>query len=193
MSASASPVISTKSAGSKPPGSVAILGALCLLFAMLALCAGGVRFVRPENALGADVISGVFDVAAARNAFYLGVIAWMVLGVLLAVAGAGLLLGLRWARTVALVWAWSDIAVVILLMLYNLVVVVPALDESELLFVQIFWTAASGPMTGCCPTMWALVLLAALYTDGITLWARGATPSSASGSGAGTSASRPVL
>ncbi len=178
MSESAPPVTSSRSAGSKPPAAVPtavpILGAVSMLFAMLTICGGGVRFVRPETVLGADAISPVFDIAAARTAFYLGVVSWMAVGVLLAVAGAGLLLGRRWGRTLGLVWAWIDVAVAVLLMFHSVAVVAPALDESHLSYVEIFWTALTGPLAGCCPTVWAIVLLAALYGDSITAWARGA-------------------
>src|SRR5438128_151248 len=76
----------------KAPIAVPIMGALSVVVAMLTLCAGGLRLVNPEGAVGVSALGPIFEVAIARNAILVSMVTWVLMSVLLAVAGAGLLL-----------------------------------------------------------------------------------------------------
>ena len=149
-----------------------MMGAIALLVAMLTLCAGGLRLVRPEGAVGIDALGPVFEVDTARRAILVSMILWVVLSVILAAAGGGLLLARAWGRTLGLVWAWASVGLMSLMIAGNAVFVAPSLDDSDLSGLDVMWAILAGPSLGCCPILFSLVLLAVLHHDRVTEWAR---------------------
>src|SRR5262245_5531901 len=68
---------------SKPPSVVPILGGISVIVAMLTLCAGGLRLVKPEGALGVDALGPIFEVSLARNAILFSMIVWLLMSLVL--------------------------------------------------------------------------------------------------------------
>lgn len=161
----------TESTAQKPPLGVTILGLVAIAAAMLTLCGGGIRFVSPEGAIGEELLAPVFEVAAARTLYYSSVFVWMLLAVLLAVTGGGLLSGQRWARRVGLVYAWITLAAVVAITVLHLGVV-PSLDEAGLNAMETMGVVLAAAMTGCCPTVLSLAMLAVLHHDRVAAWAK---------------------
>lgn len=151
---------------------VPMLGVAAILVAMLTLCAGGLRLVRPEGALGVDALGPVFEVALARRAILVSMVIWVMASLLLAIAGAGLLLGKGWGRTLGLVYAWATVASMSLMIASSAVFVAPSLDDSDLSGLDVLRAALAGPSLGCCPLVFALVLLTVLHHDRVTAWAK---------------------
>lgn len=155
----------------KTPLGVTILGAVAVVAAMLTLCGGGVRFVSPEGAIGAEALQQVFEVAAARRLYYTSVFVWMLLAGMLAVSGGGMLAGAKWSRSVGLAYAWITLAAVVVITVLHLRVV-PSLDEAGLNAMETMGVVFAAAMTGCCPTVLSLAMLAVLYDDRVASWAR---------------------
>lgn len=155
----------------KAPIAVPIMGALSVIVAMLTLCAGGLRLVNPEGAVGVTALGPIFEVALARNAILVSMVTWVVMSILLAVAGAGLLLVRPWGRTLGLVYAWTSVAAMALMIAGNAVLLAPSLDGSDVGGSDVFWAVLAGPSLGCCPLVFALTLIVALHHEAVGLWA----------------------
>lgn len=156
----------------KPPAAVPVLGVAAVIVAMLTLCGGGLRMINPDGVIGAAALEPAFEAAAARNLFYVSIGVWMLLAVALAVAGGALLAGLRWGRWLALVYAWTAVVSAIVVTVLGVAFAMPALDESGLTTVEAMRTVLAGPLTGCCPVVFAIVLLGFLYNDAVAAWAK---------------------
>lgn len=155
---------------SKAPLAVPVLGIAAILVAALTLCAGGLRLVRPEGALGVDALGPVFEVALARRAILVSMVLWVVMSVLLAVSGAGLLLTKRWGRTLGLIYGWATVASMSLMIAGSAVFVAPSLDDTDLSPIEVIRAVIAGPSLGCCPLVFALAMLFILHLDRVTAW-----------------------
>lgn len=155
----------------KAPIGVTVLGAIAVVAAMLTLCGGGVRFVSPEGAIGAEVLAPVFEVTSARRLYYASVFVWMLLAALLAASGGGMLAGAKWSRRLGLVYAWTTLVAVVAITVLHLRVV-PSLDEAGLNAMETMGVVFAAAMTGCCPTVLSLAMLAVLYDDRVAAWAK---------------------
>lgn len=158
-------------APAKPPAAVPVLGVVAVIVAMLTLCGGGLRMVSPDGILGAAGFDPAFDAGAARTLFYVSIGFWILLSIALAAAGGALLAGRRWGRTLALAYAWTAVLAAIVLTVLNVVFAMPALDESGLTSLEAAKTVLAGPLTGCCPVVFAIVSLGVLYNDAVAAWA----------------------
>jgi len=160
-----------------PEATVVVLGVVLVLAALLTLCGAGVLVVKPESALGADTLAPTFEVGAARHAYYLWLVLWMLLAVLQVAAGALLVARLRLGRLFGLLWAWGTIGAFLLMALANTLFVLPRLDDAGLSTAELVRTMVAGPTAGCCPVLVSLLALFALYHERVTEWATGRTPS----------------
>jgi len=151
---------------------VPIMGALSVLVAMLTLCAGGLRLVNPEGAVGGSALGPIFEVAVARNAILVSMVTWVAMSIVLAIAGAGLLLTRPWGRTLGLIYAWASVGAMALMIAGNAVLLAPSLDGSDVNGIDVFWAVIAGPSLGCCPLVFALTLIVSLHHDAVSDWAR---------------------
>lgn len=156
---------------SKAPVAVPVMGAAAIVVAMLTLCAGGLRLVNPEGAIGA-ALGPIFEVSVAKNAILVAMVTWILMSILLAVAGAGLLLTRPWGRTLGLVYAWASVLAMAVMIAGNAIFLAPSLDNSDVAGSDVFWAVIAGPSVGCCPLAFALVMLVALHHEAVGAWAR---------------------
>ena len=156
---------------SKAPVAVPVMGGLSVIVAMLTLCAGGLRLVKPEGAVGPEALGPIFEVALARNAIVVSMITWVTLSFLLAVAGGGLLLARPWGRLLGLVYAWTSVGVMALMIAGNAAFVAPSLDQTDVTGIDVFRAVLAGPSLGCCPIAFSLSLIVALHHDAVGKWA----------------------
>lgn len=146
------------------------MGAVAVVVSMLTLCAGGLRVVSPEGAVG-GALGPIFEVQLARNAILVSMVTWIAMSIVLAVAGAGLLLAKPWGRTLGLVYAWSSVGAMALMIAGNAVFLAPSLDGSDVGGVDVFWAVIAGPSLGCCPLAFALAMLVTLHHEAVGIWA----------------------
>jgi hypothetical protein len=163
-----------------PEATVVVLGVVLVIAALLTLCGAGMLVVKPEAAIGADTLAPTFEVGAARHAYYLWLVLWMLLAILQVVAGALLVARLRLGRLLGLVWAWATVGAFLLMALANTLFVLPRLDEAGLSTGELVRTMIAGPTAGCCPVTVSLIALFVLYLEGVTDWATARTPSRSS-------------
>lgn len=150
--------------------SVPVMGAAAIIVSMLTLCAGGLRLVNPEGAVG-GALGPIFEVQLARNAILISMVTWVATSILLAVAGAGMLLTRPWGRTLGLVYAWTSVAAMALMIIGNAVFLAPSLDGSDVAGVDVFWAVIAGPSLGCCPLLFALAMIVTLHHEAVGAWA----------------------
>lgn len=156
---------------SKAPAAVPVMGAISIVVAMLTMCAGGLRVVNPESAIG-GALGPIFEVAAAKNAILISMVTWIVMAIVLAVAGAGLLLARPWGRTLGLVYAWSSVIAMALMIAGNAFFLAPSLDDSDIAGSDVLWAVIAGPSVGCCPITFAFAMIIALHHEAVGAWAR---------------------
>lgn len=163
----------------KTPVAVPISGVLTLLVGLVSLCGGALRLIAPENGVAADVFTDVFSTPGLRGTFYFSMTIWIALAFLAVFAGGGLTAGWRPARRLAAIWAWAAIAADLGIAILYAVSVVPALNEAAVAGPDLAKLVLAGTAGGCCPTVWALALLAIVHNTTIVEWSR-AKPAAAS-------------
>lgn len=147
----------------KTPVPEIVAGVLSILVGLVSLCGGGIRLMRPEAGVAPEAFDPAFESGSLQAIFYGSVGLWILLSLLLVVAGALQLTGSRLARLLGLIYGWGCVGTAIVVMLLYAAKVVPLLSEQSLDAVDIVRVALAAPVTGCCPTLWAVFLLGFLY------------------------------
>lgn len=130
------------------------------------------RLLDPSGGLDAATAVEALTSGAVRAAFYVSLSLWIALSVLAIVAGGALVAGKRIGRRLGVIYAWGSIAAAMIMAIFYAVEIVPTLTTQSLAANDLLRVASVAPETGCCPTVWALVLLAVLYHDAVIAWAK---------------------
>ncbi|HVO31911.1 MAG TPA: hypothetical protein VMV18_14290 [bacterium] len=139
---------------------------------LVSLCGGGVRLLDPSGGLDAATAVDALSSGAVRAAFYVSLAIWIVLSALAIATGGALVASQRIGRRLGVIYAWGSIATAMIMAIFYAAKIVPALTTQSLAANDLLRVAAVAPETGCCPTAWAVLLLAVLYNDAIIAWAR---------------------
>ena len=146
----------------KQPTAITVCGVVSILIGAISLCGGGIRALHPENGVAPEIFSDAFESGSVRTIFYGSIISWLILFIVLIVAGSLMIAGKRAGRTIGLVWGYSTVAVAMAMMILFAIRLVPALSDELVTAADVMRLAISAPATGCCPTIWAVVLLGIL-------------------------------
>ena len=155
---------SAASDAKKTPVPELIVGFLCVAVGLISLCGGGIRLLRPEAGVAPENFNPAFQSGALQVIFYGSVSLWLLLSAVLVVCGALMVIASPAARVLGLVFSWASVATAIVVMILYAAKVVPILSEQSLDAADILRVALAAPITGCCPTLWAVFLLGFLYS-----------------------------